>query len=173
MAFQHWLKQGLQHFPDHQPFFARLTDYLTDHQDYKAVLELSNAMLQRDSNEVCYRMAQAMALLNLKQYDEAIEAAEKTLALDSTLVEMDYGIGLAYVEKAEQVQLPDNAYSKAYKAAKQKQRDFYAVAETHLEIYRKARPESAARWAPLLYKVYLNLNRGTKFAEIERILRTI
>ena len=46
-------------------------------------------------------------------------------------------------------------------------------AETHLEIYRKARPESAARWAPLLYKVYLNLNRGTKFAEIERILRTI
>lgn len=173
VAFVHWLKQGLQHFPDYQPFFARLTDYLTEHQEFDLVLQLSNAMLERDSNEVCYRMAQAMALLNLKQYDEAIAAAQKTLALDSTLVEMHYGIGLAYIEKAEQVQLPDNAYSKSYKSAKQKQRDFYAAAESHLETYREAKPESASRWAPLLYKVYLNLNRGTKFAEIERILRTL
>ena len=173
VAFVHWLKQGLQHFPDYQPFFARLTDYLTEHQEFDLVLQLSNAMLERDSNEVCYRMAQAMALLNLKQYDEAIAAAQKTLALDSTLVEMHYGIGLAYIEKAEQVQLPDNAYSKSYKAAKQKQRDFYAAAESHLETYRKAKPDSAARWALLLYKVYLKLSRGTKFEEIDRSLRTI
>ena len=118
-------------------------------------------------------MGPAMGLLNLKQYDEAIAAAQKTLALDSALVEMHYGIGLAYIEKAEQVQLPDNAYSKSYKAAKQKQRDFYAAAESNLETYREAKPESASRWAPLLYKVYLNLNRGSKFAEIERILRTL
>ena len=73
--------------------------------------------------------------------------------------------------KATQVQLPANALSKAYTQALKQQQAYYREAETSLEAYRTLAPNLQKRWAPLLYKVYLALNEGKKFAEIEKILQ--
>jgi hypothetical protein len=32
-------------------------------------------------------------------------------------------------------------------------------------------PKEKAKWAPVLYRIYLNLNRGKQFDEIDRLLK--
>ena len=86
-------------------------------------------------------------------------------------MEAHYYIGASFVGKATQVQLPANALSKAYTQALKQQQAYYREAETSLETYRTLAPNLQKRWAPLLYKVYLALNEGKKFAEIEKILQ--
>ena len=39
-----------------------------------------------------------------------------------------------------------------------------------MEKYMKLRPEDKNRWAPLLYRIYLSLNMGKKFSEIDALL---
>ena len=40
-----------------------------------------------------------------------------------------------------------------------------------IEEYRRRMPDDKARWAPLLYQLYLWLNEGKKFEEVERLLQ--
>jgi len=40
-----------------------------------------------------------------------------------------------------------------------------------MERYRKAEPSQSAKWAPALYKIYLNLNLGRQFDEIDAIIK--
>ena len=47
----------------------------------------------------------------------------------------------------------------------------YQQALPYIETYRKLAPDDKRRWAPALYRVYLNLNKGKQFDEIDRILR--
>ena len=90
--------------------------------------------------------------------------------VDSTNVDDNYYIGASYVSKALQVVLPDNPSKESYRQARAQQKAYYIKAEPFLERYRALAPQSKNRWAPLLYKVYLALNKGKKFAEIEKLL---
>lgn len=92
------------------------------------------------------------------------------LQVDSANVEANYYIGASYAAKALQLKLPDNALKSDYKKAHEQQKSYYREAEPYLERYKELAPDSKNRWAPLLYKVYLGLNRGKKFAEIEKLL---
>ena len=40
-----------------------------------------------------------------------------------------------------------------------------------MERLRKLEPNDPARWAPALYRIYLHLNMGKEFDEIDRILK--
>ena len=50
--------------------------------------------------------------------------------------------------------------------------DYYASALGYLERYRTLRPDEKDRWGFPLYTIYLNLNMGEAFDEIDKILRT-
>ena len=39
-----------------------------------------------------------------------------------------------------------------------------------MERVRQLQPENKDRWAPLLYRIYLNLNMGKEFDEMDHIL---
>ena len=39
-----------------------------------------------------------------------------------------------------------------------------------MEMVRKLQPQAVERWGRPLYRIYLKLNRGEKFEEIDRIL---
>ena len=49
--------------------------------------------------------------------------------------------------------------------------ELYQQARPYMEAYRKLAPEDSKRWAPALYRVYLNLNMGKRFDEIDGILK--
>ena len=40
-----------------------------------------------------------------------------------------------------------------------------------MERYRKLAPAQQQKWAPALYKIYLNLNMGKQFDEIDKLLK--
>ena len=169
--YRYWLDEGLHRFPQQTQFFTRLADYYTARQDYASVLRIADDVLQRDSTYLSARLAQCMASLNMKRFDDCILAGEKLLQADTANVEAHYYMGASYVSKAVGVKLPDNALTKGYTQALNQQKAYYRKAEYSLERYRSLTPNLQKRWAPLLYKVYLALNEGKKFAEIENMLQ--
>ena len=42
----------------------------------------------------------------------------------------------------------------------------------YLERYRALRRKAVMRWAPMLYSIYLNLNKGKEFEEVDRLLKS-
>ena len=40
-----------------------------------------------------------------------------------------------------------------------------------MERYRALAPEQKQKWAPALYRIYLNLNMGKQFDEIDHLLK--
>lgn len=169
-SYHKWLDMGFHEFPCEPVFFTRLADYHAAKGDAPTVLLLSEELLRHDSSNVSALVAQCMALLNLQRYDDCIVSAHKLLAADSASVEANYFLGASYVAKATSIQLPENAFSRNYKKAKKELDGLYKQAMPYLERYREQAPKQTKRWAPLLYKVYLALNEGKKFAEIEKLL---
>ena len=49
--------------------------------------------------------------------------------------------------------------------------DFYSKAKPCMEMVRKLQPENKERWAHALYRIYLYLNMGKEFDEIDKLLK--
>ena len=48
--------------------------------------------------------------------------------------------------------------------------EVYRQALPYMEKYRALAPDEKKKWAPALYRIYLNLNMGKQFEEIDRII---
>lgn len=167
------LYQGLQDYPSNNFFFTHLTDHYAKNGSYQTALSLADKLLEKDSTNIVCLEAKGLLLLNLNRNEEAIDICKKCLAKDSARVELNYYIGIAYNNLAAQLTLPGNINSHAYKSAAAKQKSLYAQARPYLETYRAKMPNNASLWAPQLYKVYLNLNMGKQFDEIDGILQSL
>ncbi len=60
---------------------------------------------------------------------------------------------------------------KASKAARARLLSYYKKALPYMERYRELAPEQKDKWMAALYNIYLNLNMGTEFEEIDRMIR--
>ena len=49
-------------------------------------------------------------------------------------------------------------------------RSLYTLAKLPMEKVRQLAPADTARWAAPLYRIYLNLNMGPEFDEMDRIV---
>jgi hypothetical protein len=49
-----------------------------------------------------------------------------------------------------------------------KSQSYYKKLLPYMERYRKAMPDDRARWYPILYDAYLNLNMGDEFRALEK-----
>lgn len=170
-SYHHWLQTGWKDYPLHKMFFTRLADYYAARGDHKEVVRLATQQLQIDSTDISALLARSMAELYLEHYDASIADGRNILQLDSANAEANYYIGAAYAAQALKVVLPDNVLSRSYRTALKQQQLLYTEAKPYLETYRERAPQHQNRWAPLLYKVYLALNEGSKFAEIEALLK--
>ena len=168
-----YLLQGLQEYPLSSFFFTRLTDNITARKDYRVALALADSMLTIDRENILFLVSKSVALLNLQRNVEAIEVSQRILDLDSTVIVPNYYIGAAYCNMANELTLPTNINSKAYRRVAEKQKEYYTKARPYVEAYRAAQPNEKQRWAPLLYRIYLSLNMGKQFDEVEKILRQL
>lgn len=170
-TYQALLQEGLIEYPQHMFFFNRLADLYALQGRYKTVVMMADSLLSRDSLNLFYLEAKCVSHLNLKQYEECIQAARRSLAIDTTLIDTHYYIGVAYCNLAADIVLPANINSKTYRNAQATQRSLYASARPYLETYRQRAPEKSAVWAPLLYRVYFHLNEGKLFDEMDRLIK--
>jgi hypothetical protein len=115
--------------------------------------------------------------LNTQQYKECIALCDtilenvKTLPKDSlksqaAILGAYLNAGLAYFNQA--VEWDKNVSSS--KRDRKRILEYYRKAMPYLEHYRELVPEDKSKWGIPLYTIYLNLNMGKEFDEIDKLL---
>jgi uncharacterized protein YxeA len=160
------LHRGFESFPENQYFFPRLADYYKDRGENEKMLDLAEQGLRRIPNNKLFLMAKSIALLNMSQYDECISVSRQMIANDKSQSEPYFNIATCYLNQAltlEQLNEPRKYRQQLVK--------LYTEARPHMEKYRELAPRDIERWGPALYRIYLNLNKGKQFEEIDRLMK--
>jgi hypothetical protein len=75
--------------------------------------------------------------------------------------------GLAYFNQAVEL----DKMTQASQKRKQKILSYYEKAMPYMQKYRALAPTQKEKWSIPLYTIYLNLNMGKEFDEIDKIIR--
>lgn len=160
------LVKGFECNPSSSYFFPRLIDfYNTSNQTERAMTIVNEALQTNDSSEL-FLFAKSNLLLNQGDYDECIAICDTLIARNDTLADAYYNAGVAYVNKAFLLE-------KGKVDVKQRReiRQLYQKALPYMERYRALAPLEKDKWAAALYNIYLKLNMGKQFEEIDQMLR--
>lgn len=153
------LKRGFSKYPQSAYFFTRLADYYNEElHDFGKALELAERALASDPDNTLFLFAKSTALLNLGNYDQCIEVSKKVIEEDNTLKDAYLNVGLSYFNLALLCK------------SKLESLTCYEHSMKYMEKYREMAPEDMERWGSVLYNIYLNLNIGNKFDEIDRLM---
>ena len=164
--YEQALEEGFSRYPNSSYFFPRLIDYYNSvDQRERAMTIVDEALAANDSSEL-FLFAKSNMLLNQGDYDACIAICDTLIARNDTLADAYYNAGVAYVNKAFLIE-------KGSVGAKQRKqmRQLYQNALPYMERYRKLAPQEKNKWAAALYNIYLKLNMGREFEEIDRLLR--
>lgn len=167
-AYLAMLKRGFAAYPDFPYFFPRLVDYYNAREHPDSALYYADAALKSNPNSELFLLAKSVALLNLERYDECIQVSERLIAQNDSLAEPYFNIATA---KLNEVLAIDRLNQP--RAHRQQMRKLYMEARPYMEAYRKLAPDEKRKWAPALYRIYLNLNMGKQFEEIDKIMRKL
>ena len=122
-----------------------------------------------DSTNAIFLFAKSSALLNAGQYEQCVDITERLLAADDSMPEAYCNMGLAYYNQAVELERSMKRSRKKKEAVNQ----LYEKSRPYMEKFREMAPEHKEKWVPALYAIYLNLNKGKEFEEIDRIRGTI
>lgn len=156
------LQEGFRRYPTSPYFFPRLTDFYTHQGQYEKALAVADSALAVNDSSQLYLFAKSSALLRLERYGECVKYSERLISINDSLAEPYFNAGTAYVYIAERY---------AGRKDRKLMKSNYQKARTYMEKYRAMKPEEHQKWAPVLYRIYLYLNMGKQFDEMDRILR--
>lgn len=159
------LQTGFDKYPTFPFFFPRLMDYYQSENKLDSALNIANKALEADSTNIMFQYAKSTILLNTGHYDECIKLCQKLIEKDDSLAEAYYNIGLAYFNQAIEL---DKVQQKS-RDKRKRIMTLYKESLPYLEKYRLLAPEQKAQWVSPLYTIYLNLNMGKEFDEIDKI----
>lgn len=161
------LYEGFEEYRKSVYFVSRLVDYHNDRNQLDSSLVIVNKALDGDSANVLLKYVKSSILLNSGDYDQCISLCKEIIAVNDSMPDVYYNAGVAYINKAF---LPEKEKNQNRKI-KSKIIEYYKQAKPFMEKYRVMMPEREDRWSAALYNIYLNLNMGKEFEEIEDILR--
>jgi len=157
------LIHGFKRYPLNSYFFPRLMDYYAEHQQHSEALQLCDSAIALADTSRLFLFARATALFNLMRYDESLQAAEALIdRFDDGMPDAYYLAGSALLNQALSLD-PLNQ--------KKQLRKTYAKARPYMERYRQLCPDQRQKWGTALYRIYLNLNLGKQFDEIDNLLK--
>jgi hypothetical protein len=155
------LKEGFEDYPNFIYFFPRLIDYYGQTGQNEEAMKVADRALAIDSTNIVFRFAKSNVLLNTGHYDECIRICKKLIEENDSLADAYYNIGIAYFNQAVQM-------DKVRQRNRKKIMYDYENARPYLERYRQLAPDQYDKWIAPLYTIYLNLNMGKEFDEIEK-----
>lgn len=169
------LKNGIRYADKELFFFSHLADYYNLVKDYKSGLTLCDSMLKVDSAQVMYKFAKVVVLFNLKMYDECKVLSKEVIAKDSTNADAYYYIASCFYNQATDIDdnIKSDLSANAYSKEKKKANALFGQSLPYMEQYKKMRPDDTARWAAPLYRIYLSLNMGKQFEEMDSLLKKV
>lgn len=167
------LKEGLLNYPEHTYFFASLMDYFNEVGRYEEGLLFADTMIHYNPKSPLLWYAKSAVLLNMRRYEECIAVCDSVLALDSTYVDAYYNKGISYCNMAvlRTEALNPKMNKTLYAREREAVVEFYRQALEPMNRVRALTPDDKARWANPLYRIYLNLNMGKEFDEIDALLK--
>lgn len=161
------LTEGFEKYPMFEFFFPRLVQHYGEKGDWEKVLEISERAISKKKDSEIYRLSKTNAMLNLGKYDDCITLCDQLIAENDSLADAYYNAGMAYFHKAVDMDKKIQLNTKQKNVVKAN----YQKSLTYLKCFRALVPEQKTRWALPLYTIYLNLNMGDEFDEIDKILR--
>ena len=167
MRYVSILEEGFKKYPRFPFFFPRLIEYYTKNEQYDAALSLCDKALQVSDSSNLFKFTKSSVLLSLKRYKECIDLCDSVIAKDSTILGAYLNAGLSYFNQAVEA-------DKALKQTDKQKKEIiqlYKKALPYLEKYRKMVPDEKSLWGLPLYTIYLNLNMGKDFDEIDKLLK--
>ena len=160
------LKEGFHAYPKSNYFYAHLMDYYSGRADWNEATKLTNEALKADSANLTVWLAQSTLLINTGDYERSFLIADSLVKRDSTMAEAWLNAGLAKYNLGVNIdKTPQSVRQKRQQTLR-----YYKEALPYLERYRKLEPQNTDKWALPLYTIYLNLNMGKQFDEIDKIL---
>lgn len=168
------LVDGLRDYESHPYFFSHILDGLALQQRYTEGLAFADSMLAVNNRRPLYWYARSLMLLKLERDREAIDACDSCLALDPDYIDAHYTKGVASLNLAvvyAETACTDITDPRCLRD-REVIRSLYTLAKLPMERVRELAPQDTARWAAPLYRIYLNLNMGKEFDEIDRILNS-
>ena len=166
------LKQGVLNYPDDDWFFVQLSDWYQGHRAFNEERSLADKLISRTGGRAIHYYSKSKSYLSEDNYEACIACADSCIALQSDFADAYYNKGIAYLNMAviagESSQKDIN--SPDYLKDKLRTQQFYRQAQPCMEKVRLLQPDRQDRWASPLYRIYLNLNLGDEFSEIDRLL---
>lgn len=159
------LRKGFNNYPLSPYFFSNIVDFYTKHEQLDSALSVANAGIAINSRNLLFLYAKSSILLSMGRNDECITVSDSLIALCDTLPDPYYNAATAYLNKA--LEMENSPSVRKYKNEIQAT---YKQARPYMEQYRKLMPEEKNKWAPALYRIYLNLNMGKQFEEIDKLM---
>lgn len=163
-----YLRRGFSEHPEHHFFFPRLVDYYAAQNHMDSVCAIVDRACELEPGNLFYRLARNTIQLNMGEYNACIALGDSIIHQNDNVAEAYMNVGSAYFNKAIR-------YDKQKPESREKRQEvaaLYAKAMPYIEKYRAMRPRRKDSWAPMLYTIYLNLNEGDKFDEIDKLLKS-
>ena len=173
-AYEEDLLKGVRKYPDHDYFFVNLTDIYCEKRLFKEGIALADSLITLDPKEPLYWYSKSKIKLAENDYEKSIEYSDSTIRRDSTFTDAYYNKGISFLNLALIRQdgactdITDPRCLEDKKAIE----SLYRKAQPCMEMVRKLEPENKERWGRHLYRIYLFLNRGKEFEEIDKLLRS-
>lgn len=168
------LKQGVQDYPQHDYFFVQLADWYHGKRKYDEERSLADDLIARTGGKAIHYYAKSKSYLAEDEYELCITYADSTIALKDDFVDAYYNKGISYLNMAVVVQETSckDAKDPQYAEDRQRAQELFRQARPCMEMVRKLQPDKKELWASPLYRIYLNLNLGEEFMEIDRLLHS-
>ena len=169
------LHKGCKLYPNHDYFFTSLLDFYESSKSYDEGISLCDSILHNVGDKPLYYYAKSLMYLHKEQWQDCIDMCDSTLCRDSLNANAHYNRGISYVNLAMELEESVNNLRNKSKQRKEQAAilDLYRKARPSFETLRQLLPDDQRRWAPPLYRIYLNLNCGKEFEEMEQILKTL
>lgn len=162
------LREGFERAPKFSFFFPRLVEFYSAENKMDSALSVTNRALEIDPENAVYLFTKGTLLLNMNQYKECIAVSKKAVAVDDKLSGAYCNLGLAYFSQAVELDKDLNVSRKKHNEIN----ELYKSALPYLEKFRALAPDRQDQWALPLYTIYLNLNMGKEFDEIDRLVNS-
>jgi tetratricopeptide (TPR) repeat protein len=156
------LEKGFQYAPTSPYFFPRLMDAYSQKGLYEKALALTDSAIASCDTCELYLFVKSTMLFRLQRYTECIKVSDQVIAINPNQAEAHFNAGTAYLNLA--LQLDE-------RKEKKQLRQLYQKARPYMERYRQLAPNEKLKWGPALYRIYLNLNMGKQFDEIDHLLK--
>lgn len=152
------LEEGVDRYPAHNYFFLNLMDYYMRHGQAERGLTVTDSLVRTVGDRAVYWFAMSMFALAQEDFEKCVAMSDECLKREPDNVDALYNKGISLLNMT----LEEKSQSR--------RRVLFRHALEPMERVRELSPDDLQRWGNPLYRIYLNLNMGKKFEEIDKLL---